>query len=526
MKSQQVSRVDLSLDDIIKMDGLGQPQEQSKGGNNRGQGNQRGKGQGQRGFRMSGQQGGGGPGFSGVSPLNRGKEVSGGSTMNNRPQTTGGGGQRNNGRAWTMKRGGQWGGSAFSGGTNRTLTRQMNNRNYNSNRPQHTSAQGGTQGGNQLYNRGRAGPQLNRRGKMSTVTGPRQGQGGIASNFRHAGIGHDQSQGQGGGGGIGQDTLRITVAQTSLQNVRGQRPVDQSSLSNVRGQRPSHQGVKQITFDEKRRMAMQALREARKTIAQLDQQAARQQVVNSRRGITSQPSGQGPGQLYQSQGDGRYTSSLPLALDSSPSSSSDSELPGRQITSFNLPSASACLPGHKRWQQKSSERDHFDSTLTISIDNSAPFVSHSDFPPAPGSPRCPSPHRSHSAPHHGRQLWSQASPDRRRQHSQQPSSRHSDDHHQQYQHPSLANRRHSDSRPSHFLAPPQEDGAERDIEGLDMRRGATQGFSRQLAQLKPTVSMKYMFQKKSFSSASTPVSLNDRFSDPASDDPADRKVFM
>ena len=56
------------------------------------------------------------------------------------------------------------------------------------------------------------------------------------------------------------------------------------------GQNQGQVGPKQLSIDQKRLNAIKALQEARKTIAQLDQQAARQNSFNARRGLPVQVS--------------------------------------------------------------------------------------------------------------------------------------------------------------------------------------------------------------------------------------------
>ncbi|KAL8623950.1 hypothetical protein ACOMHN_047170 [Nucella lapillus] len=461
---------------------------------------------GQRGFRSLGQQGGGRGNqvFNRVSPLNRGKQPASGMNTMARQQT-------NKNGNWSGKYGGvgggggggmKWNGPANSGWTNNNTT-QTNNRQFNSrsgpSRNQmyqsHQGSNNFTQGSGQRWGR-----------PNNMAVGRQQGQGGMRPGLS---TNHHQGQGQSDGGGcVGQGDLRIMVGHADSQ-----------------GQGQTRQGLKDMTFDQKHRRAMQALSEARKTIAQLDQQSARQNVVNSRRGTPSQS-------LNRDNNDNdRYASTVSLASDSFDSSSSvsESDEPNQPIMSFNMASPGSSSRGrHKRWQHKSSEGDHCDSTLTISIDNSAPFVSHSELPLSPAKVEAPmSPyHPPHSSPSQQRskQHWQQQQQRGRRKQQQR--------HHSN-------NNRHPRSAPSsqpypqqgppgrhktkHWY-PPQEAAVESMTDCMEMRRGASPGFSRQLADLKPTLAVRYMFQKKTFSAASTPLSLNDRFSEP--DDPLGRKVFM
>ncbi|KAK7090495.1 uncharacterized protein [Littorina saxatilis] len=423
MSNQQVNKVDLSLDDIIK---LNKKAKQSRGGNNRTQGNAGARGQSVRGRKHAGGKGGGG---GGASPLLRKKAGMTGGTV--RGQTVGRRGQGAGRRGQRGNLRGRGGSSSSSRGG--SVTRNTNS-GYN------TSTRGFRTGG---------------------IRGIRRGaRGNIRGSFRGRGNANNQ--------GI-------------MQRV---------------GMQGQGDGVtNRISLKQKRQLAMQALRQARKTIAQLDQQNARQTVVNARRGIPQQ-NVQNPRPLGKKK-QGMYSSNLSLVSSSSLSSAGSArQLQGTKVTTFNTsaspdPSLAPQNTRNKRrrWRAKSqtpSLPGISSSTLTISIDN-APSQAHG-APHVSNVPAAPAPRQQRQ---------------RRRQWRRQNSNSSFDS---------------VDVNVNRGAAP--------SFDSVDMNRGATPSFAQQLAKLKPTSSTKYVFQKKAFSTGNTTLPLNDRFSGSGSEDIMGRKVFM
>lgn len=263
---------------------------------------------------------------------------------------------------------------------------------------------------------------------------------------------------------------RGSLNQGNFNNMRGFR--DQASTSRGQGQ------INRVSLKQKRLKAMQSLHQARKTIAQLDQQQARQNFVNARRGILQQTESL---QTVKKE-EGMYSSNASLASTNSfisSASSSARSLEGTKVTTFTAPGP---LQQQRRWRENRSPAPGLaaSSTLTISFDN---IPVQSGFPTTPGSL-----HRKQ----------------RRRQWRRNKNI-------------SGGNNISSGASTS--------DSNYEDLDN-DINRGASASFSQQLSKLKPTVSTKYVFQKKVFTSGNTSFSLNDRFSNPMTDDITGRKVYM
>ncbi|XP_076435859.1 uncharacterized protein LOC143275553 [Babylonia areolata] len=435
MSDQGYNKVDLSLDDIIKLNKKEKQQKRAtRGGSARGRSGLRGRGQGLRGGQRGRGAGRGRGGAAGTSPLNRQKTgtVSAAAALRGRGQGSRRRGQRGGGlRGIVGSRTGLRG--ALGGVRGQVLT---------------------SRGASVRGIRGN----LRGRGARSSLRGSLRGQGSLVS--RGQGLRGAQRQGQGRGQGA-----------TALNR---------------------------ISLKQKRQQALETLRMAQKTIAQLDQQTARQNFVNARRGIVQQQQQQ---QIQNQQpnikkNQGFYSSTTSLVSNNPKKTlTSTRQLQGTQVTTFNPVSTQQSPRGRRRWRQRnqSSVPVNNGSTLTISIDNSMPLSTTEYSAPQVVTSTAPQQQRLRRRP------W------RRQNRNNNMNSNVSDD-------------------SNTFI--PTTATTTTSADAIDFHSGASPEFSQQLMNMKPTVSTKYVFEKKAFSTGNTSYSLNDRFSSTSVDVLTGRKVFM